>query len=238
MIDDGNGNYPSTGISLTNMSNLIYSFSSLTSGKTYRVKIRAINQIGPSNFSDNGLFFIASLPNAPDNIYLTNSSENSISLTWTLPSNNGGSIILGYKLYMYVTGMYTVVYDGSRNSSNMSFTVSNLANGLYYKFKVSALNIIGESSLSSDFSFLCASTPSSPGQPFLISSSKTNIKFGFSYSTSIGGASLLSYEVYWKFVNQNESTWALLTTLGINSLSYDHTGLTIINDYQYKVILK
>ena len=77
-------------------------------------------------------------------------------MTWELPSNNGGSSVLGFRLYMKrdIDVDYTIVYDGWEDPTVKSYQTIVDANGnplvaASYMFQVEARNIVGYSAMSS-----------------------------------------------------------------------------------------
>ncbi|MEI6728037.1 MAG: DUF2341 domain-containing protein [bacterium] len=75
---------------------------------------------------------------------ITSSESENIPLSWTAPFNNGSSItdyIIKYSTDNFTTE--TVVNDGA--NTNTSYTVTGLTPGLSYKFKVIAVNGVGNS---------------------------------------------------------------------------------------------
>lgn len=88
----------------------------LTGGLTYGFKVRAINDIKESLFSDSQYFVIANLPGVPPSApLLETATETSITVAWSPPASNGGTPITGYRLYMidHSIGDWVMVYDGS-----------------------------------------------------------------------------------------------------------------------------
>jgi hypothetical protein len=73
------------------------------------------------------------------------SSKASITISWTLNSD-GGSSVLGYYVYQnnVTTGGESLIYDGSKVPTVTSYKVTGLIPGNVYKFRVSALNRVGE----------------------------------------------------------------------------------------------
>lgn len=95
----------------------------------------------------------------------------------------------------YSNDDFNLVYDGSSKASIVTFTMSNLIPGKYYRFKVQAVNKIGEGPLSAYKEMYCADIPGVPGQPYLISSTSTSVKFGWTPPVDNGGALITSYEI-------------------------------------------
>lgn len=118
-IDDGSGNWPILPISLDatemDLDNLSYQMEGLNGGATYGVKITATNAIGTSLESVTQYFVCANLPNPPDAApIMETATEKSITIAWNPPANDGGSPIIGYRVYMnYLNdGDWELVFDG------------------------------------------------------------------------------------------------------------------------------
>ena len=118
-VDDGAGTWPESPISLDasiiDLDNLSYQLTGLTGGSTYGVRISATNAIGTSEDSDIQYLVCANLPDSPDDApTLEAATETSITIAWNPPANNGGSEIIGYRVYMnYLNdGDWELVYDG------------------------------------------------------------------------------------------------------------------------------
>lgn len=69
--------------------------------------------------------------------------------------------------------------------------------GVYYQFKVSAINSIGESDLSPAISIVAATYPDPPSQPTATNTDKTSITIAWTV-TYDGGASIDDFQVDWK----------------------------------------
>jgi len=98
------------------------------------------------------------VPNSPSGLAATAVSSTQINLSWTAPSNNGGSTITGYKIEeKNGTGTYSVLVANTGNT-NTSYSRSGLTTGVTYTYKVSAINSIGTSNPSGEDS----ATPAAP----------------------------------------------------------------------------
>jgi len=101
-VDNGNGDFsavisPYSSPNPTDSSLLI---QGLTTGTTYGIKMRAINQIGTGQFSDIVYLVCADKPNAPNPPTAEERTKSSIILSWNPPSSNGGSVVNGYNIYI------------------------------------------------------------------------------------------------------------------------------------------
>jgi hypothetical protein len=128
----------------------------LTNGTTYRFKVRAWNAVGVSAFSSasNPVVPSAATVPSPPAIGSATAGSGSATVSWSAPASTGGSPIIGYVLTPFVAG----VSQGPRYflGPATSQTITGLANGTTYRFKVRAWNAVGVSLFSS------ASNPVTP----------------------------------------------------------------------------
>lgn len=120
-------------------------------------------------------------------------------MTWTAPASNGAPIT-GYKLYYAEEAReYELVYDGTGRSDILTYTVTkNILKTKYYKFKVSAINAIGESTWSNKLSSFIAVVPTVPVHFAFVSSSSGTVNLKWEAPQFDGGATLLGYYIYSK----------------------------------------
>ncbi|MHB9019584.1 MAG: fibronectin type III domain-containing protein [Minisyncoccota bacterium] len=93
-----------------------------------------------------------SAPLAPASL-AANPGDTQASLVWTVPSSDGGSAITSYKVYRGTTsgGEVLVTSGGCSSLGNvLTCTDTGLTNAIPYYYKVSAVNAIGEGSLSAE----------------------------------------------------------------------------------------
>jgi len=71
----------------------------LTTGQSYKLKVRATNAIGSSAYSSESAAIVAGVvPDAPGTpMYLT-STRTQVAFRWIEPAYNGGSPLTGYKI--------------------------------------------------------------------------------------------------------------------------------------------
>ena len=100
--DAGSGATPRT--LLTTTTNVVFeasttfAVSDLNDGETYKFAIRAINNIGASQYSSTTLLAAATIPSIPDTPTVTTASSASITIEWTEPAS-GGASITNYHVY-------------------------------------------------------------------------------------------------------------------------------------------
>jgi predicted phage tail protein len=145
-------------------------------GSTYEFKVVAVNAIGNSTPSPGVSIKAAQKPDAPQAPVESAADKTSISITWTAPTYDGSSSITSYNVYWdNNSGTLLSTPVGTTNYQTLSFTKSGLTAGLNYKFAVSAVNDLGESSLSGVVSIISATVPDPVTILSMYSQSKTSI---------------------------------------------------------------
>jgi uncharacterized repeat protein (TIGR02543 family) len=109
----------------------------LTNGSTYKFQAVATNAAGTSTSSLSNSITPASIPGAPTAVTATRGDETA-TVVFTAPADNGGSTITSYTLTVVETGQ---TFTGSGSP----ITVTGLTNGSAYTFKVTATNAVGNS---------------------------------------------------------------------------------------------
>ncbi|MEI6850770.1 MAG: fibronectin type III domain-containing protein [Candidatus Saccharibacteria bacterium] len=105
-----------------------------------------------TNTSSPALYELATttVPGAPTGLAVDSVGLFGITLSWTTPSNDGGSVITGYNLYRGLSsGSETLRINLSNINSYRDSSQSQLT--LYY-YKIKAVNSIGESEFSQEVS--------------------------------------------------------------------------------------
>ena len=106
----------------------------------------------------------------------------SITVGWEHPTENGGSAVTGYRLYMDdgAGGDYFMVYDGTGNEYTKQFNtdtkISTMVTNDKYRFKVQSINSIGASAMSRESRFLSRAvrSPLPPSPPLRDSRTTVN----------------------------------------------------------------
>ena len=229
-IDDGLGGAYSAAIN----NNLLLSFNtgmlSLISGRTYRFKYSATNSEGDGPTSDETSILMAAKPGVPTSILRVVSSAGTstdtpnagdIKIQWNPPSDNGGTAITGYKIYLN-----TAVYSDSVDPTMNTFTISGLTIGLTYTIGISATNAVGEGSTASITS-LAAGVPSMMNTPRISSSSTTNIYVAWDPPSFNGGSPITSYVVR----RDDGPSTSFLTPITTTDQFYNFLALSISKLY-------
>jgi len=141
----------------------------LVNNTSYIFQVASISNEGVSSLSvsSSSLTPLSVVSTAPSNL-VVEAALNSVNLTWTVPSNNGGSLINNYIVqYSSNSGSdWTTASDplylfSDDVSSTRSLTVTNLS-AISYIFRVAAVNSIGTSDYSSSSNSVTPTSSSSP----------------------------------------------------------------------------
>lgn len=82
------------------LDNLSYQVTGLTGGASYGIKFTATNAVGTSAESDTQYLVCADLPDPPSAPTLEAATESSITIAWNAPADDGGTPVIGYRVYM------------------------------------------------------------------------------------------------------------------------------------------
>ncbi len=182
--------------------------TSLSWTTTYTLRVSAVNAVGTGNASNvASATTVATTPGIPTGLSGIRGYQQ-VALTWTVPTDDGGSSIIDYVVeYSSDSGTtWTTFSDGT--STTASTTVTSLNDETTYSFRVSATNGVGTSSPSDAVS---ATTAALPDAPTGLSATPTP---GVGYSLDLSwtaandnGSAVTGYEIRWRFVG--DSTWWL-----------------------------
>lgn len=141
--------------------------------------------------------------------------------------------VLGYKLFINIANSNAIpsilVYDGHTVSNVLQVTVGGLSSGQIYLLAYIVINRAGPSELSPTLQFISGKLPASPlTPPFQISVSTTQVTFGWTPSSDVGGASKLDgYNIY--------SGQALIQTVSAQTRQFTLTSVTAGESYKISV---
>jgi len=158
--------------------------SGLTSGDTYKVKVRAISGSSSGQYSSEVTFRTSgssaggssskTKPARVTGLRTTNVTNDAVSLVW-----NRVTGATGYKVYVYIPGIgYTYVRNVTGTSATVSgFTsVTGNENGLNYRAKIIAFNNAGDGPESAEVNFRTPRSSSAGGSSGSKLSKVTNLR--------------------------------------------------------------
>ena len=124
-----------------------YSHTGLTAGSARHYRVRAINSVGNSGWSNTANATTATptatIPDAPTSLTATASGETTIDLSWTAPVNTGGVTLTGYRLEWSPNGNDS--WEELSRTTATSDSHTGLTQGIPYYYRVYAINSVGDS---------------------------------------------------------------------------------------------
>ena len=202
----------------------------LANGTTYYFTVAAVNGVGQGPASAEVSATPAAMPGAP--VRLTATAGNAqVTLSWTAPASNGGLPVTGYHLYAGTTADFS----GESSLATLTgtvVTVSGLANGITYYFKVAAVNRVGEGP-----GTVTEAVPvTTPGAPAALTATPGDSQVTLSWAApaSDGGAPISEYIVY-QGTSPGGETGAPVRGSPVTTTSTTVTGLVNGTTYYFKV---
>jgi Domain of unknown function (DUF4082)/Fibronectin type III domain/Bacterial Ig domain len=175
-----NGSPPATGATINGLSN----------NATYTFTVRASNSngAGPASEPSNPVTPTAlTAPAAPGNATASAATKEAL-VSWSAPSNEGGTLITGYTVTPYIGASAQTPVEVPESTT--SIVIKGLTNGTAYTFRVTATNAVGTSPPSA------ASNATTP----------QNTIFDFAVPSIIDSADALPTEVGVKFSSELAGT--------------------------------
>jgi len=182
--------------------------TALVSGLIYRLKTRAINAVGASDYTGTTSIALADLPgeaNAPAKIQAL-STESKLVLSWAPPasSDSPGGDVTGYRLEMDdgLGGDYEVIYDGNNAPSLTTYVVGGsagahpLAAGRPYRFRLTARAFNGLAGTSPVAVIYACTAPRDLPAPRLESVTAEALVLVWAEPLSAGSCPLSGYSLY------------------------------------------
>ncbi len=200
-----------------------------TAGTTYYYRVGAFNDLVSSSLSDQASARITVVPNAPTSLVATIYGSG-VHLAWAAPVDNGGSPLLGYKVYRGTTaGEESSIPIGMIGTA--AYDDLTVTAGIRYYYVVKACNAIGDSVAGNEAS---ARVPTVPGAPTSLTAlvSGTYIQLTWTAPADNGGSFITHYSVYRGTSPGAESA----TPLGITGSTYYDDTTVILGAHYYYVV--
>ncbi len=217
-----------------------FTVGGLTNGTTYSFRVSAVNALGTGASSDVVEATPAGPSAAPTGLTAavapaTGVGSGQVKLTWIAPSANG-SAIRDYLIQWSIDGTtWTTVDDGV--STAQSYVVTRLTNGTQYRFRLAAINAVGQSPWSSIVPATPRWKPAAPGGLRAAVAPTTGVgsrqvKLTWNAPASTGGSALTDYAI------QRSTDGVKWTTVvdGVSTArSYVVARLTNGTQYRFRV---
>jgi titin len=191
----------------------------------YKYRIRAVNNMGASGYSNEVTIVISNTPTDPSNLIATAISSSQINLNWADNSSNE----TGFSIESAPVGTGGFVQIATVGADVTTYSNTGLSAGTSLQYRVMAYNGSGNSGYTN---IATATTfPALPSTPSnltasAISSSQINLSWtdnasnesGFNIERAPSGGSFIQ-----------------IASVGANVTTYSNTGLTAGTTYQYRV---
>jgi len=235
-----NGGSWVTIISNTGNTGTTYSNTGLASSTTYTYRVSAITILlvsSPSNTASATTPSPITVPQPPIGLTATVVFSSQINLSWTAPSNNGGSAIVGYKITRSNDGgstWNTIVSD--TGSTSTTYSNSGLSPSTTYSYRVYAINSVGTSSSSNTATAttpIQVSVPQPPTNLVASTASSSQINLSWNTPSNNGGSAITGYKIE---RSTSGGTWiTIVSNTGNTGTTYSNTGLSPSTTYSYRV---
>lgn len=133
--------------------------------------------------------------------------SDSVTLSWLAPSDNGGRVVINYVIEYSANSGNTWTTVSKPSSSQVSYVVTGLTNGVSYVFRVSAVNSVGTGSPSITSSSVTP-TNTVPSQVLNLTATKQSLQRTLTWNapSSQGASAIIDYIV--EYSSDNGVTWS------------------------------
>ena len=191
--------------------------SGLSRGTAYYVKLRGVNAAGSGDGSSPVSFTTLDFPNAPTGLSVSSTTTTTAVISFTAPSNNGGTAITNYE-YSTNNSTWTAL---SPADALTPVTISGLSSNTSYTLYLRAVNSVGSGTASSGVS----ATTLANAPTGLTAQSTAVTTATISFTAPTGSATITNYEY-----STNGSTWTALSPADATT-PVTVTGLTANTAY-------
>ena len=162
----------------------------------------ATNDVGEGDLSPAVFIIAAKVPEKPTNLQEVSADTTQITISWTSAADNG-TPLLDHKIYWNGgSGASYALLEASVgvvNQYSTSPTESDLTDGNEYRFKIVAVNAVGDGAVSDAIAIYAATVPNAPAAPAMVSQSDVSITIQWTDNALVdtGGSPVIDYKVYW-----------------------------------------
>ncbi|NDH66189.1 MAG: fibronectin type III domain-containing protein, partial [Microbacteriaceae bacterium] len=212
-----------------------YTVAGASPGTSYLVRVAAINEVGSSSFLQGSVKTLATVPGAAQNLTISKVSYRTLTLGWSLPISNGGSLITNYKIEFSSNNGGTWTEITHAVTASRSFNVTGLTRDRSYKFRVSAINAVGvgPATESATVTTLVA-VPTAPREISVVNITSTSADLSWAEPADNGGATVTYYVV--EVSSDKGQTWTQVVKTVASKKSVLLAGFSPGIAYQYRVL--
>jgi fibronectin type 3 domain-containing protein len=214
-----------------------FNVTGLAKGRSYQFRVSALNSVGTGAVSAvHTVVTLTTVPDVPTALSSSLVTSSTARLSWTAPTDNGGSAITDYTVQTSRDDGVTWVTVAHTASTTAAMNLTGLAPGTRYLFRVATRTAVG---LSDWVQGELTTTTVAPGAPLNFTSSSvlaTSLTLSWDLPTSNGGAAIADYKV--EFSSNGGTTWNVIAHDPSAVRSFNVTGLTRATAYQFRVTAK
>ena len=199
----------------TSTTGLTLNLPSPTKGQTWQYRAVALTQFG--NSVPSGAASISmptTVPSAPQSVGYIFNSDNTVTVRWAAPYDNGGLVITGYKVQKQNGSTWADVAD----STALSIVVPKDQPGTRSYWRIIAFNALGASAVSSTMSYAIPALKSTAVQNVAVTASTSvgYVQVSYVAPSNTGGGSFYGYYTY---VSRDAgATWTLISSTSATSV--------------------
>jgi len=198
-------------------------------GSEIEVRLSAVNTKTEGPPSDPWRVLVGDVPATISDLS-AEPMDSGCTISWEAPLNNGYPI-LGYVLYMVDERGHLVLMDRMQGDVK-SCVVSGLLNGVNYGFRVSSMNVLGESQLSNRVQVVPGTHPGAPTGVEIMGEGDGFIEISWNPPESDGGYPIIEYRIYRTDV---ESSSILIATRSAGEYDLRDDDVTNGKGYDYYI---
>ncbi|XP_063072212.1 immunoglobulin-like and fibronectin type III domain-containing protein 1 [Engraulis encrasicolus] len=224
-----------------------YKDTDVDHGRKYCYRIRAITAEGASEImmTDDIQAGTKAYPGPPSQPKVVSAFKDCINLSWSPPTNTGGTNILGYNLEKRkrgsnLWGPVNPVNEPIKAKDAKEYGVKDVVEGIEYEFRVSAINVSGAGEASTPSEFVFARDPKKP--PGKVSDLKvtdstyTSLSLGWSKPKEEEGVQDEAKGYYVELRPAEETEWTRCNSNALITTSYTIIGLKSMAMYWVRVV--
>ncbi|MCU0799831.1 MAG: fibronectin type III domain-containing protein, partial [Candidatus Thermoplasmatota archaeon] len=179
-------------LSVEDLDGLSYNFTGLENGLSYHFRVNAVTRAGEGPGTVILTAYPSTVPSAPRNLTSTR-GDRYIHLYWQAPSYYGGEAEVTYNVFTS-TNNVTFGRLGTKLSA-LDYNVTAIDNGLVFFFRVTAVNVRGEGSISNIIENRAIGAPSEPREVQVTMGDETAL-VRWMPPNNMGGDLSVVYNVY------------------------------------------
>ena len=204
----------------------------LENGLSYVFRVAAMNAVGQSDYSEWSAAVVpAGVPEVPTDV-VTTRSDAAVDLTWAAPAGNGNDVMDYAVEYTIDDGASWVTFNDGV-SAEASVTVTGLASDTIYRFKVSALNDVGQGAWSTPTTETSPLTAPGKVASLVVDGGNGSARLAWSAPLDDGGRPVVEYVVEYRAVGAAD--WTVVPAVSVSGNAATVTGLTNGVAYEFRV---